>query len=124
MKRKRQHQLLFRLSDAELALFNSKQSASGLNKTEFLLSLLKSATIKVYAFEDSARQLGYELRRIGVNINQVAHLVNSGYFNLAKESFSKMQGAYFEVFERLKTFLEKPLLNARIMEKPPDKDGE
>lgn len=124
MKRKRNHQLLFRLTDTELALFNSKQSASGLNKTEFLLSLLKSATLKVYAFEDSARQLGYELRKMGVNLNQVAHLVNSGYFNLAQESYSKMQGAYFEVFERLKTFLEKPLLNARIMEKPPDKDGE
>lgn len=124
MKRKRQHQLLFRLNDAELALFNSKQSASGLNKTEFLLSLLKSATIKVYAFEDSARQLGYELRKIGVNLNQVAHLVNSGYFNSAKDTFSKMQTAYFCTFESLKNFLDKPLLNARIMEKPPDKDGE
>lgn len=124
MKRKRQHQLLFRLNDAELALFNSKQSASGLNKTEFLLSLLKSATIKVYAFEDSARQLGYELRKIGVNLNQVAHLVSSGYFNSAKDTFSKMQTAYFYTFESLKNFLDKPLLNARIMEKPPDKDGE
>ncbi len=124
MKRKRQHQLLFRLSNEELALFNAKQSASGLNKTNFLLSLLKSATIKVYAFEDSARQLYNELRKIGVNLNQVAYLVNSGYFDSAKESLYKMQNAYLDVFERLKCFLEKPLLNAQITEKPPDKDGE
>lgn len=124
MQRKRQHQLLFRLTDAELALFNAKQSASGLNKTEFLLSLLRSATIKVFAFESSARQLYNELRKIGVNFNQVAYLVNSGYFDSAKEGFLKMQNTYFNVFERLKTFLENPLLNAHITEKPPDKDGE
>lgn len=124
MQRKRQHQLLFRLTDAELALFNAKQSASGLNKTEFLLSLLRSATIKVYAFENSAKRICNELRKIGVNLNQVAYLVNSGYFNNAKENFFKMQEAYFNVFELLKTFLEKPLLNAHITEKPPDKDGE
>lgn len=124
MQRKRQHQLLFRLTDAELALFNSKQSASGLNKTEFLLSLLKSATIKVYAFEDSAKQLLNELRKIGVNLNQVAYFVNSGYFDSAKEGFFKMQEAYFNVFERLKAFLEKPLLNACIIEEPPGKGGD
>ena len=124
MQRKRQHQLLFRLTDAELALFNAKQSASGLNKTEFLLSLLRSATIKVYAFESSAKQLYNELRMIGVNLNQVAYLVNSGFFNNAKEDFSKMQEEYFNVFERLKCFLEKPLLNARITEELPGKDGE
>lgn len=124
MKRKRQHQLLFRLTDAELALFNSKQSASGLNKTEFLLSLLRSATIKVYAFESNAKQLYNELRKIGVNLNQVAYLVNSGYFNNAKEEFFKMQEEYFNVFKRLKAFLEKPLLNARITEELPGKGGE
>ena len=124
MQRKRQHQLLFRLTDTELALFNSKQSASGLNKTEFLLSLLKSATIKVYAFEGSAKQLYNELRKIGVNLNQVAYLVNSGFFNNAKEEFLKMQEEYFNVFERLKCFLEKPLLNARITEELPGKGGE
>ena len=124
MQRKRQHQLLFRLTDTELALFNSKQSASGLNKTEFLLSLLKSATIKVFAFESSAKQLYNELRKIGVNLNQVAYLVNSGFFNNAKEEFLKMQEEYFNVFERLKAFLEKPLLNARITEETPGKGGE
>lgn len=124
MQRKRHHQLLFRLTDAELALFNAKQSASGLNKTEFLLSLLKSATIKVYAFEDSAKRLCNELRKIGVNLNQITYLVNSGYYENAKKGLLGMQNTYFEVFERLKTFLEKPLLNACITEKPPDKDGE
>lgn len=124
MQRKRQHQLLFRLTDAELALFNAKQSASGLNKTEFLLSLLRSATIKVYAFENNARQLYNELRKIGVNLNQVAYLVHSGYFNNAKEDFLKMQEAYFNVFERLKYFLEKPLLHAHIIEIPPGKGGD
>ena len=124
MQRKRQHQLLFRLTNAELALFNSKQSASGLNKTEFLLSLLRSATIKVYAFESSAKQFYNELCKIGVNLNQVAYLVNSGYFDSAKEEFLKMQEEYFNMFERLKCFLEKPLLNARIIEEPPGKGGE
>lgn len=124
MQRKRQHQLLFRLTDAELALFNAKQSASGLNKTEFLLSLLRSATVKVYAFESSAKQLYNELRKIGVNLNQVAYLVNSGYYDSAKEGFFKMQDAYFNVFEGLRFFLEKPLLHACIIEEPPGKGGD
>ena len=37
MNRKRNHQFSLRLSDSEQALWNKKQTASGLNKTEFFI---------------------------------------------------------------------------------------
>lgn len=79
IKRSRSHQFAVRLSDSELALWNKKQAASGLGKTEYFIRLLKGSVIKVYCFDEALKVLFHELRKIGVNLNQVAFLANSGY---------------------------------------------
>ena len=112
IKRNRNNQFAVRLSDNELALWNKKQTASGLGKTEYFIRLLKGSVIKVYCFDESLKVLFHELRKIGVNLNQVAFLANSGYTYQAAQELHSIQGAYFEVMERLKNFLDHPLVNA------------
>ena len=112
IKRSRDNQFAVRLSDSELALWNKKQAASGLGKTEYFIRLLKGSVIKVYCFDEALKVLFHELRKIGVNLNQVAVLANSGYTYQAAQEFHSIQGAYFEVMERLKNFLDYPLVNA------------
>ena len=79
MPRNRNQQLSIRLSEKEISLFERKRAATGLSKTEFLLKLLKSAKIQVFQFSDTIKTLHGELRKIGVNLNQIAYLVNIGH---------------------------------------------
>ena len=60
-----------------------------------------------------------ELRRIGVNLNQIAYLANIGRDHEFKSELYRMSEAYFSVMDRLKSFLEKPLVNAYIIEEVP-----
>ena len=112
IKRSRNNQFAVRLSDSELALWNKKQTASGLGKTEYFIHLLKGSVIKIYRFDEALKMLFHELRKIGVNLNQIAFLANSGYTYQAVQELHSIQGAYFEVMERLKNFLDHPLVNA------------
>lgn len=115
MNRIRNHQLSIRLSDKEIAVFEKKCAATGLNKTEFLLKLLKSSKIQVFQFSDTIKTLHGELRKIGVNLNQIAYLVNIGHDVQAKYELHQMSRQYEEVLDRLKHFLDAPLVNAQII---------
>lgn len=114
--RKRNNQFSVRLSDEELALWNKKQNASGLGKTEFFVKLLRSKKVQVYRFNDTIDLLYKELRRIGVNLNQLAYLANSGRLQEAVFGLNRMQEEYISVMDRLVMFLEKPLVNAHIID--------
>ena len=121
IKRSRNNQLALRLSDNEMEMFNKKQSASKLSKTDFLVKLLKNSVIKVYCFNDTIKIVFNELRKIGVNLNQIAYLANIGRDYEFKSELARMSEAYFSVMDRLKSFLEKPLVNAYIIDEVPQK---
>ena len=106
--RNRNNQLAVRLSDSGLALFKKKQAASGLNKTDFLVKLLKGSKITAYHFTDDVKQLCSELRKIGVNLNQIAYLVNIGRHTEAEGEILRMRTAYFNIFDKVSSFLDKP----------------
>lgn len=106
--RNRSHQLAVRLSDSELALFNKKQAASGLSKTDFLVKLLKGSKVTAYHFADDLKRLCGELRKIGVNLNQISYLINIGRHNEAEEEILRMRRAYFDIFDKVDSFLDKP----------------
>ena len=118
IKRSRNNQLALRLSDSEMEMFNRKQNASGLSKTDFLVKMLKSSVIKVYSFNDTIKILFNELRKIGVNLNQIAYLANIGRDYEFKSELARMSQAYYDVIDRLKGFLERPLVNAYIINEP------
>lgn len=115
MPRNRNRQLSIRLSEKEIAAFEKKRAATGLSKTEFLLKLLKSSKIQVFQFSGIIKTLYGELRKIGVNLNQIAYLVNIGHDVQAKYELHQMSRQYEEVLDRLKHFLDAPLINAQII---------
>ena len=115
MPRNRNCQLSFRLSEKELELFERKRASTELSKTEFLLKLLKSAKIQVFQFSDTIKTLHGELRKIGVNLNQIASIVNIGHDEQARSELHQMSRQYEEVLDRLKHFLDAPLVNAQII---------
>ena len=73
MKRVRSNQVSFRLSDKEYALLQTKLAASGLSLTEFFIETISKG--KVIVINDFLPLLG-ELKRQGVNLNQLARRAN------------------------------------------------
>lgn len=115
MNRTRNHQFSIRLTADELALFEKKRTVSGLSKTDFFLKMLRSTKVQVYWFSEAIRILYTELRRIGVNLNQIAYLVNIEHDSEAKYQLHQMNHQYAAVLDRLKHFLDHPLVNAYII---------
>lgn len=122
--RKRNNQFAIRLSDSELALWNSKQSASGLGKTEFFLRMLKSTRIKVYSFNESLKLLYNELRHIGGNLNQAAYLVNVGGYPEAAIEIGAMYQEFMNLMNKFQKFIDNPMINATVVDVPAKKDGD
>lgn len=67
--RVRSRQLSFRLTEKEIARWNKKQKASGLNKTEFLLKILDKSDVKIYQFNNTIKTIFHELQMTGNNLN-------------------------------------------------------
>ena len=73
MKRTRSHQVSFRLNDKEYALLQRKLAASGLSLTEFFIETISKG--KVIVISDFVPLLP-ELKRQGVNLNQLTRRIN------------------------------------------------
>ena len=73
MKRTRSHQVSFRLNDKEYALLQRNLAASGKSLTEFFIETISKG--KVIVISDYVPLLS-ELKRQGVNLNQLARRVN------------------------------------------------
>lgn len=114
--RTRTHAFSVRLSDNEYRLLQKKLTASGLNKTDYFIRMLKGSIIKVYSFDKEVGSLYLELRKIGVNLNQIAMLANGGFLPNAENQIKNMSAVYNSTFFALKSFLEKPLINAYIID--------
>ena len=122
--RKRNNQFAIRLSDSELALWNSKQAASGLGKTELFLKMLKSTRIKVYSFNETLKALYNELRHIGNNLNQAAYLVNIDRFDVAAREIDAMYQEFMNLMNRFQKFIDNPMINATVIDVAAKKDGD
>ena len=112
--RKRNCQFAIRITEQEQALFNVKQSLSKLSKTDFFTQMVNDTVIKTYHFTAELSQLYKELRKIGININQIAAHANSGYFPQAEQEIRSIYSLYNSVISELKSFLEKPKIDAKI----------
>ena len=88
LKRTRSHQVSFRLSDKEYALLQKKLTASGLSMTEFFIKLIREKKINIIS--DFLPLLG-ELKRQGVNLNQLVRRVNQFSPVAEKEILTTLQ---------------------------------
>jgi len=112
--RKRNRQFAIRITEDELALFNIKQSLAKLSKTDFFVEMVNDTKIISYHFTEEVHEIYRELRKIGVNLNQIAAHANSGYFPQAEQEIRNIYPHYESVIVALKSFLEKPLINAKL----------
>ena len=110
MNRNRDKQFNIRLTEKELAVFERKRAASGMSKTDFFMKLVRGSNIKVYRFDDEVKAIMHELRKIGVNLNQVAYLANTFQSDKAQVALRYYQNSFCMVMDRLSAFLDKPLV--------------
>ena len=75
MNKNRPNKITFRLSDSELQELRARIQKSGFNEQQFLIRALFS---KKLVEKETLHQLLVELRREGVNLNQIARACNSG----------------------------------------------
>ena len=99
MKRTRSNQVSFRLSDKEYALLQEKLAASGLSLTEFFIETIRGKEIIIIS--DFLPLLG-ELKRQGVNLNQIARRMNQ--FSAVSEqeilaTLQQCQNTYRQLYE-------------------------
>ena len=102
MKRKRSHQVSFRLNDKEYAQLQQKLAASRLSLTEFFIETISKG--KVIVISDFLPLLG-ELKRQGVNLNQLARRANQFSPVSEQEIFltlQQCQNTYRKLIELLK----------------------
>lgn len=109
MNRNRDKQFNIRLSEEELAEFEKKRATSGLGKTDFFVKMVRDSNIKVYRFDDEVKAIMHELRKIGVNLNQVAYLANTLQSDKAQTALRYYHNSFCAAMERLSAFLDKPL---------------
>ena len=88
MKRTRSHQVSFRLSDKEYALLQTKLAASEMSLTEFFIETIRGKEIIIIS--DFLPLLG-ELKRQGVNLNQLVRRVNQFSPVTEKEILTTLQ---------------------------------
>ena len=74
--RTRNHQIILRLNDAELAALKDRMEASGLNCSSLLRHLIVGSTIRTRD-DGTMRALLAQISKIGSNINQIARVANS-----------------------------------------------
>lgn len=82
--RKRNNNVSFRLSDDEKQLFDKLQQITGLPKNRLIIDLLldaklapKEYTSELQKLNQQTANLSEQVKRIGVNINQLARVANS-----------------------------------------------
>lgn len=93
--RERKNQIILRLDDAELMMLNEKVNASKLHsKSEYLRQLIVHGKVYYCDYNELSR-LNYEIGKIGNNINQIAHRMNS------------QNHIYKSDIEEIKTLMEK-----------------
>lgn len=101
--RKRNNQIVIRLSDEEYKKYMEQVEKSELTQNEFFVRCITKKKIIVV---DGLKETLTELKKIGVNINQISKNLNSGIFQNAdnelkavKEEFAKVNDTMLELLK-------------------------
>ena len=101
--RKRNNQIVVRLSDEEYKKYIEQVEKSELSQNEFFV---KCVTKKKIIVIDELKETLKELKKIGININQISKNLNSGIFVNAdielkevKKEFAKINDTMLELLK-------------------------
>lgn len=106
--RKRNHAICLKLTDEEYALWTAKQTASGLNKTDYLMKAISRSEVRIYSIEDSIAPLIHEIRKIGTNLNQLAYFSNIGQDDKVRAEIGAIRRTNDKVMGQLSDFISNP----------------
>lgn len=101
--RKREKQIVIRLTEAEYEMLKNKVDKSGLSQQEFLIKAIKNKKITVI---DDIKNLTFELKKIGINLNQIAHLCNEGKIYNCKKEIIEIQRGLADVWQLLRQLIQ------------------
>lgn len=76
VKRSRNHTLYLRITDKEYESFEQNRIQCGMTKTDYFLHLLSTNTLVVVPIKEDLQRLIHELKKQGVNLNQIAYSLN------------------------------------------------
>ena len=100
MARLRNKKVECRMTQEELEKYNKLVEKSKLSKQEYNLKVLLNKDIYVV---DGIQELAMQIRKIGVNINQVVHLVNEER-NIKNSQIEELDEKMNEVWKLLNDF--------------------
>lgn len=106
-----EHRFTLRLNKEDNELFEEKFKKSKMNnRNDFIRSLIRYGF--VYTIDYSfLQEYNMQLGKIGVNINQIAHKVNSNEL-IGQEDIKELQGDMKKIWQLQKSMLLKePLIN-------------
>lgn len=92
--RKRSKQLKIYLSDEEYEAFLKQVEKSNLSQTDFFIRCITKKKIIVIG---GLKETLTELRKIGVNINQISKNLNSGIFQNADNELKEIKQQFVKV---------------------------
>ena len=104
--RKESKQINFRVSEQEYQRLEQMANNVGMSVPMFCKKKAQGAKMKAPLIDrQGAIQIASELRRIGVNVNQIAKHLNSG-LNISKEQINALQGELNDIWQRLNSALQ------------------
>lgn len=97
VKRKRNRAVTVRMNEAEYADFQNKVKESGLSQQAFIISAVRRATIapadEIVVLKEISRTFAEfikQLRGLGTNLNQMAHVANGQGYLPGEESLLRL----------------------------------
>lgn len=103
MNKSRPKQVMFRLSEEEAKELQKKIEKSGISQQDYIL---KSVLNKPITNTDGIKELIPELKRQGVNLNQLVKKLNEkGYIDY-KQELPQLEKELKEIWQQLKQYLQ------------------
>ena len=94
MNKSRPNKITFRLSDSELQDLRERVEKSGFNEQHFLA---RAVLAKSLIEKSALNELIFQLRKIGVNCNQIARSCNSGNAPFESDRIKELATALEEI---------------------------
>lgn len=92
--RKRNANVSFKLTPYEKRQFETKRKLSGLTTHEFVMTCIANTPVII---RPGANRLIIEIKRVGNNLNQIAHKVNAGQVTDCRDELRSIQNELTEI---------------------------
>ena len=98
MKKKYTITRFFRFDQKTDQTLREKSLLAGMNQSEYVRVAIQSSTICPRSNSDDLRQLSWEINKVGVNLNQIAHALNGEFYDPYYDA-QKAEAAYADLKE-------------------------